>query len=54
VQYIQRNSDGGILGVYGDNPHISVTIPEYTSPTSYHGVITYTLYDCSTDNCQNQ
>lgn len=47
VQYIQRNAGNGygILWVYGDKPEIKVTIPAYTPATTYHGVITYTLYE---------
>lgn len=45
VQYIRRNNSGGILWVYGDAPEIRVTIPAYTPATTYHGVITYTLYE---------
>ena len=47
IQYIQRakNTGYGILWVYGDKPEIKVTIPAYTPATTYHGVITYTLYE---------
>lgn len=47
VQYIQRDKDTGygILWEYGDAPYVKVTIPAYTPATTYHGVITYTLYE---------
>ena len=47
VQYIQRakNAGYGILWEYGDAPYVQVTIPAYTPATTYHGVITYTLYE---------
>lgn len=47
VQYIQRAKDTGygILWEYGDAPYVQVTIPAYTPATTYHGVITYTLYE---------
>lgn len=47
VQYIQRakNVGYGILWEYGDAPYVKVTIPAYTPATTYHGVITYTLYE---------
>lgn len=46
VTYIKRDTDlGGILWVYGDDPWVQVTIPAYTPATTYHGTITYTLYE---------
>lgn len=47
VQYIKRekNTAYGILWAYGDKPEIKVTIPAYTPATTYHGTITYTLYE---------
>jgi len=47
VIYFNR-ADGttpGILSQYGDTPSIKVTVPAFQAATTYHGVITYTLYE---------
>lgn len=55
VTYIKRDANNGygILWEYGDAPYVKVTIPAFTPATTYHGVITYTLIDCSDTNCAN-
>ena len=46
ARYIQRvNTGGGILWTYWDAPYVQVEIPAFTAPTTYHGTITYTLYE---------
>ena len=46
VTYFERNNATvwGILSQYGDTPSIKVTVPAFQAATTYHGVITYTLY----------
>lgn len=47
ITYFERN-DGtvwGILSQYGDTPWIKVTVPAFQAATTYHGIITYTLYE---------
>lgn len=47
ITYFERNNGTiwGILSQYGDTPWIKVTVPAFQAATTYHGVITFTLYE---------
>ena len=49
LTYFQRTetatADAGVLGKFGDNLKIEVTVPAHTIADHYQGTITYTLYD---------
>jgi hypothetical protein len=47
ITYFKRNNGTiwGILSQYGDTPWVKVTVPAFQAPTTYHGTITFTLYE---------
>jgi len=47
ITYFERNNNttGGILSQYWDTPRVKVTVPAFQAATTYHGIITYTLYE---------
>jgi len=47
INFIKRDSwsNSGVLGQYAYFPRLELTVPAYQAADSYHGTITYTLYD---------